>query len=171
MKRHTFILLILLTINSCAIKRQKESYATYIEHRSYVRGGDDYWEFYDNGKRYRVIGWCPSSKVIGEKYKVVYDSLQPGSNYEIDSSVPLFISGEHIGKATGFIIEDNVCVSSKKYKTIGFEYHVNGRNYQTGQTIPPRKDTLCLKIGDKFEVEYWKENPKRVIIYIDKPIK
>jgi len=164
-------ILVVITLFSCTIKRQKATYATYVEHRSYVRGGDDYWEFYYNGKRYKVIGWCPTSKVIGEKYKIIYDSLQPGGNYEIDNSMPLFIPEEHIGKTIGIIIEDNVCVNSKKYKTIGFEYHVNGRNYQTSQTIPPRKDPLCLKIGDKFEVEYWQENPKRVIIYLDKPIK
>lgn len=156
---------------SCTVKRQKETYTTYVEHRSTARGGEDYWEFSNNGKKYKVFAFKPFSGVIGEKCIIIYDSLNPGVNFEIDDSRPIFVKGEDTGKTICTIIKHDVCFTPKKGELILFEYHVNGRYYEGIQTIPPRKDFLCLKIGDKFEGEYWKQNPKRIIIHLDKPVK
>ena len=167
----TVFCLLLLMISACTIKRQKEGVATYLGHHSYVRGGSDYWEFYDNGKQYKILEGASAYIVPGEKCVLVYDSLQHDINYLVDGTRPVFISGEVTKKTFGIIITDHVCITPKSFKDIEFEYHVNGRYYNTCRTMPERKDTLCVKRGDKFEVEYWQENPKRVIIYIDKPIK
>ena len=166
-------ILIAIVLCSCGIKRQKETYVTYVEHKSYVRGGDDYWNFYDKGEKYEVLTFRPPSEVVGEKYIIIYDSLNPAVKNKIDFSRPVFIEGERTNKTTCIVIKHKACYSIKKEKNIlvEFEYYVNGRRYESICAAPLKKDTICYNVGDKFDGEYWMENPKRVIIYLDKPVK
>jgi hypothetical protein len=164
--------LVFVTLCSCAIKRQKEGVATLVEIRHSERGGSTEWIFNDDkGKKYEIDAGDAVGLMLGMKRVVVYDSLHPDINNELDCTRPVFTPEEKTGKTVCTIIFRDKCYPSKRDNEIHFGYHVNGRYYESFQPIPPRKDTICYKIGDKFEGEYWQENPKRVIIHIDKPIK
>jgi hypothetical protein len=172
MKTTVFSLLLFLMISACTVKRQKEGVATLVEIRSYVRGGSTEWTFYDDkGKKYRIESGHGDGDLVGMKYVIIYDSLHPDLNNQIIPTHPVFIHGEKTVKTVCTIIRRGKCYPSRGDNEIVFEYHVNGRYYENYQQIRPRKDTICYNVGDKFEGEYWQENPKRVIIYLDKPVK
>jgi hypothetical protein len=162
---------------ACGVyKRPVKTYATNISYgySHNVRQFESRWEFYDyNGKRCDDITSLEgeSNDVVGEKFVLIYDSLHPRRYPLIDFSKPVFLPNE-ITEKTTCIIEYPIVISHKK-KYIRFQYYVNGKGeYRGTQLVLPKKDsTLDFKKGDRFEGESWKNNPRRVIIYIDKPVK
>jgi len=148
--------------------QKKETIATYVKYSSHVRGGDAYWEWFVNGKLINDVGPNPFMP-IGSKYVVTYDSLKPEKNYSIDLSRPVFLKEESTAFTTGVLIS-NSCFTPKKHDVVIIKYRVWDEEYTLYQNEPLRKETLCIKKGDKFEVEYWTSAPARSIVHLDKPV-
>lgn len=89
------IAVLLISLYSCLpVKRQKQTYATFLKHIPMRSGGDNLWEFYDKGKRYTVFAWEPYKHIPGDKYIIVYDSLKPDRRFEIQPDRPFLRSAK-----------------------------------------------------------------------------
>ena len=166
-------LLIILSLFSCAVKRQKETVATYLGHDIngvYGRGGTDTWEFTIDGKTYRDDAW--NGYIVGAKYIMVYDSLKPIKNNKIILERPVFIKEEKTDTTIGVITKKSSFASHKTFMGISYKYQVKGTAYEWWEWKKcDIGDSILPKAGDKYVVEYWTGNPKRSIVHFDKKIK
>ena len=103
-----------------------------------------------------------SKFVNGEKFKVIYDSINP-DNYVLMLNKPLFLSGEKAAPAQGMIV---------KATTYSCEFVYGPHLLFKHQFLS--KDMLqkypMLKPGSIFEVVYSPASPGRAIIYPDQPV-
>ncbi len=177
MKKKIIIGLVLLVhihfFISCTvtIPRQKETYAVIIKpyHISNVMETD--FAYYVKGHEYTVDGNYRSYYVKGEKYKLLYDSLNP---YKCDvvQNTPLFLPSEKTKKTIGKVtclgkyfceyeyndeLSDNTGADFyfKRSQDLPYDYKIKYPN---------------LKLGQEYLVEYWVNDYRRSIIYLDKPI-
>jgi hypothetical protein len=146
--------------------------ATIVE-RDFSTTGQAYikYEYYAGTENYQglcveYLSWVPN----GEKYLLAYDSLYP----EIPKYVgglsadhPVFLPGEVTKYTVG-----KIRLPRKNDILIEFEYTISGVYYKRIQFLEGRhssRNQPQLVNGATFLVEYWVQNPKRAIIYIDKP--
>ena len=108
----------------------------------------------------------------GEKFPLLYNPDNPKDVY-VKRWQPLFLSDEVTGKITGEITYITELGFGVKQPGVSFEYidPGNGQRIERSQKIPLDYQTQFpdLSVGQRYEVEYWLENPKRAIIYLDKP--
>ena len=113
------------------------------------------------------------ANVIGEKYKVLFDSVNPNQAIVLDYQ-PVFEKTEKkrvtIGKVTRLF---RFSWTDGKYipnYAIEFSYQVDNSEFIKSQSLPKgfRDEYPDLKEGSVYEVEYWLKNPKRAIMKLKK---
>ena len=125
-----------------------------------------------DGVRYKVGFIALPGLIIGERFYLLYNPDDP-QDAVIQRWKPVFLDNESrtmtIGKLT--------YITDVKFGTpepcMSFEYPVGaGDTLRKMQGLPINYKTLFpdLTAGQNYEVEYWQENPKRAIIYLDKPV-
>ena len=120
-----------------------------------------------------------STPVIDEIFPIAYNPNNPDEFFAFSWN-PVFLNKEITKSTTGIISRapyQSKFFSKKPEKysahSIEFTFWIDGSCYRKSQHLPPmfiRNSPGKIKKGDKFEVEYWIENPQRAIIYLDKPI-
>ncbi len=134
----------------------------------YMEGIWATFQFEIKGKRYTAYSLSQPHMVIGDRFKIVYDTLHPEhANVLLDQ--PMFLPSEHIGKSIGTLLKvtPEGCEfyylpekhTSKKYK-----------KYQSFQA-DSLGDYSNLKKGDKFEVDFSPSHLERAIIYLNRPLR
>lgn len=125
-----------------------------------------------NGKEYvgTYVAQLPGL-TIGEVFPLRYNPDNP-REILVDLWEPLFLPNELISETVGEI----TCVSEVKFGSprpaVCFEYVADDETVNRLQELPMNYKTQFPKliVGQRYEVDYWKENPKRAIIYLDKPV-
>ena len=71
----------------------------------------------------------------------------------------------------GSITNEDVCFKPNQRKCeVNYTYEVNHVEHNGTYVFDNQSnDTICVKKGDRFEIEYAKLNPKRSILHLDKP--
>lgn len=147
------------------IPNSKYTVATIFNHcYGYINGGSSRADFYLNGNRFFASGPCVGTMVEGEKFKVIYDSIDPHIN-KLLLEEPVFLNGEKTAETTGIIddISNKACsyyyfVGMDKIKKVQYYYRGTDEKYPG------------LKKGARFQVDYDPNYPKRAIIYFDRPV-
>jgi hypothetical protein len=131
-------------------------------------------EFKVNGVIYNT--YIPSlkykSNVIGEKYKVVFDSEEPQKNIVLVYD-PVLDSLEGVGECEGNITRIYRFSWNKgEYSTnygMEFSYVVSGIEFKKAQSMPKGfKDNYpSIKEGGVCRVRYWTQNPERSIVLLN----
>ncbi len=132
-------------------------------------GGAFIWHIVD-GKKYQAFdGTRFYGMVIGDKFKILYDPLNP-EKFKTKSWEPVFLEDEETIEVTGEITKVNDHTWWSKGKIL-FTYQVDGKFFKRGQHLAPNYKEYYpnLKEGNKYLVRYWVKNPQRAIIYLDKP--
>lgn len=128
---------------------------------------------YVDGVRYRVgfIAQLPGL-TIGEKFYLLYNPDDPQDAF-VQRWRPLFLPNERTGKTNGAVTYITEVGFGVKAPAVDFEYVVEKEKITRTQEIPQDYKTQfpTLSEGQHFEVEYWQENPKRAIIYLDRPVR
>lgn len=187
--------IIIICFTTCAVIKLKPkavlssiTVATYLGHQSGVYGGCENWEITVNGKKIILDGLgAGAGLVAGEKYFMVYDSVNftkynLGNYSKILTYSPLFIKGEKTATSIGIIEESHFKRKKKNPKILYrisdslivetvFRVQINGVWYDHRQDNDVDSNFILPKARDQYEVEYWLENPKRVVLYLDKPIR
>lgn len=128
------------------------------------------FNYYANGQNYTFKTIANGYMVIGYKCILEYDSLDP-NQFLLHREKPLFLAGEQTVFSVGDVSEIGGGSYAFHYKAIinGKEKEIgNYQNLNWGESV---KSHLELKKYAKFVVEYWKENPRRSILYLDRPVK
>jgi hypothetical protein len=177
-----YIIIISLCLLACTtvVPRQKETYATMIGSSTYRNGPQGIYEYYVDGKKFKHIGHYDRDYVKGEKFKILYDSLHPAVDYwsGFHSEKPIFLPSEHTEKVIGTIIDIGrySCLFKYYYKFSDNTIQIKNHDpyYIRSQYIGLPKDYKTsrpdLKVGAQFLVEYWKDDYRRAIIYLDVPV-
>ncbi len=130
------------------------------------------YKYQDDSFTKRIRSSKYRANIKGEKYNVVFDSLNP-SNSIVLIFQPIFNIDEEtkitIGKITRiyqFNWSENKYISNYG---VEFQYNANGSSFTKDQSLPPqfKHQFPDLKEGDNFNVEYWLKNPERSIIKIE----
>lgn len=118
-----------------------------------------------------IGSFADKANVIGEKYKVKYDSQNPEKRVVLTES-PVFLDDELTRTTKGKITKFSL-TSHKGRTGFIFKYKISNKDFIKAQTIQSnyKEQYPDLKEGNSYEVEYWEQNPERAIIYLDKPIK
>jgi hypothetical protein len=154
--------------------RFRTTVATKISHESPYGsyGSYDLYQFYSGTKRYDYYG--PNSTLVpkGEKYLLKYDTLYPEDHYPhrvLLREYPVFLPEECTNYTVGTLKK-----VFKGHTSFAYEYTILGKKYYRIQDLadndPVRNHPQLVK-GAEFLMEYLVANPKRAIIYIDKPKK
>ncbi len=101
--------------------------------------------------------------VEGYIYKLIYEKEKP-KKYEMLRLEPLFLDSEKTEMDTGTII------SIMSGRSVRFRFVTNDLiPYKRFQGFDPK--IFSPKVGERYVVQHWSENPQRAIIYLDKPVK
>ena len=163
------------------ILRAKETYTT-LKNFGYANLGNNSdgkvakYEYNVAGKLYTYTGGFIYGSQIGEKYKILYDSLFPYT-CQIQFDKPLFLPGERTKKTIGEIVNIDIYQCNYKYSfelpgdilQALNEKPNNTREQWTGFAKNFELSRPYLKAGSKFIVEYSADNFLRAIIYLDRP--
>jgi hypothetical protein len=157
-------------------ERLRTTVATYVRYVwRYSESNYSLFEYEVDGVLYRLhsnkYGFVP-----GEKFMLQYDDLDPSDrsgakNMMILFSQPVFLSGERTTYTWGELKK-----TGKYYNIISYTYHIDGdeKEYHRILYLPEgdivKNHPQLLVPGAKFVVEYWLDNPKRSILYINMPI-
>jgi hypothetical protein len=127
---------------------------------------------YVDGVRYR-IGFNSQlpGLTIGEIFYLLYNPDDPQDAF-VQRWRPLFLSDEATGKTNGAVTYITEVGFGVKAPAVDFEYVVGKEKITRTQEIPQdyKNQFPTLSVGQRYEVEYWQENPKRAIIYLDRPV-
>ena len=106
-----------------------------------------------------------------ECFDVLYDSAKP-LDFEVQYWSPRFIVGEKTGKTIGVVTSIQPSDILSKYGALMFGFEVDGQSFERLQILPPKWESLYpeLKIGQYYEVEYWKVNSQRAILNLNHQI-
>lgn len=150
------------------------------------RGGSSFLHYVFNGQDYEIYSHYNLSiwhNVLGEKYVIKVNPQDP-EKYVPLSWLPVFSAEEEKGVTIGTI--DEIKENRPLYRhrsekillsdhSVFFTYIIHGTEFDTGykreQDLPPDYTSMfpMLKVGQTFEVHYWKEKPGRAIIFLDRP--
>jgi|SRR5690554_171459 len=131
------------------------------------------YNYKDNVFEERIGSSKYEANVIGEKYKVLFDSINPNKAIILDYQ-PIFEKSERtkvtIGKITRlyrFSWTDGKYIPNY---AIEFSYYVDSTELTKSQSLPKdfKAEYPDLKEGVEYEVEYWIKNPKRAIMKLKK---
>jgi hypothetical protein len=174
MKKLKRIGLILLFLTSCYTvnkiipeERKKITVATIINPEVIWLHGNTHSDltYNANGKKYNCTAYYLPGRVKDEKFLISYDTINP-SQSELLIEKPIFLDNERTKKTVGTIKFPN-----RNTVFLEFEYYVDNVKFHKTQILEKNKvKNPGFKKGEKYEVEYWEENPQRSIIHIDKPI-
>lgn len=110
---------------------------------------------------------------VGEIFPLLYNPDNPKDVF-VKRWQPLFLPHEATGKTTGKITYITELGFGVKQPGVSFEYvePFNGQKIERSQKIPQdyKLKFPDLLLGQHYEVEYWQENPKRAIIYLDRAV-
>lgn len=170
MSYKTGYILIVLFLGACFAEEQiPEERKVYtiaiviVPHEFHMHGASvTILEYYAKGNNYRLMTGAIPSVVKGEKFTMWYDYNNPKEHYHLMKERPVFLNEEVVYRGVGTIL-----FNVKNSYGIDFEYYVEGKRYHNGQSTGKK---INVKKAEKYEIEYWAENPQRAIIYIDKPI-
>jgi len=147
-----------LITSSCSIRVPCKGVATVVYPGGALR--NPVLEYYVGGKRY--IAKAPRQRFLvqGEKFELLYDSLNP---YKVTllTEKPVFMSHEKKLYTVGEIIR---CISGP-YTKVLFSYFADGKRYKKLQVI---EGPFYAKKGAPCEISYWAEYPQRAIL--EKPM-
>lgn len=149
-------------------RRKKETYAVLIKTNVYRYKAPNYdlFEFYVNGQRYLYKASQTHGFVVGEKYRLYYDSIDPARFKSLNLAEPLFLKEEKTGMTIGRL----TYYKSKEF-VIGYDYWINGEKHHRPQELPKAaRDIKTIAKYAYYPVEYWMDNPQRAMIYYDQPI-
>ncbi len=116
------------------------------------------------------------ANILGEKYMIVYEEKNPSKNFVLTYQ-PIFRQSELTKRCTGTITRIYwFSWSNNEYRPnhgIEFEYVINGKKFKKAQSLPKnyKEKYKNIKEGASYDVEYWKKNPKRAIINLNKSTK
>jgi|GEM_PF-7051348 len=156
--------------------RLRKTVATYVNYVwRFTERNYSLFEYEVNGVLYRFhsnkYGFVP-----GEKFMLQYDELDPGnneesSNMELLYSQPVFLTGERTAYTWGELLR-----TGEYNNVLSYTYRIDGvdKDYHRTLYLPDgdivKNHPQLLEPGAKFVVEYWLDNPKRSILYIDMPV-
>jgi len=119
-------------------------------------------EYVVNGKVYEITYEDDYSNFIpGEKFNVKYVHSNPKISRLLIGK-PIFDESDLTKITSGIIVKKNK-------NSLVYTYEIDFIEYKK-RAFFSNKVIKKLSIGDKFEVEYWIENSRRSIIYINKAI-
>ena len=146
---------------------EKEGIVTLVEKRTMASGYAGIYTYECNGKQIEIMkGDPPMTAVIGEKYHVVYDSLDC-ENVRVLYANPTFTADERCRSTEGEVYQ---AISFFFEPFVKFKYSIKGKEFERFQHMDEGfKDKYPnIKNGAKFRVKYWINNPQRSIMYFDK---
>lgn len=120
----------------------------------------------------KTIGsYANKANIIGEKYKIKYDEKNPERCIVLTEN-PVFLKNE-LTQSTKGVIKKFSLTSHKGKTSFEYEYSIDDKKFSKSQTVLSNYKDLypSLKEGATYQVEYWRKNPKRAIIHLDKPVK
>ncbi|HOS83621.1 MAG TPA: hypothetical protein PK199_01760 [Bacteroidales bacterium] len=112
----------------------------------------------------RIGSYANKANIIGEKYQLEFDENKP-ENCKVYLDKPVFLENEKTIKTTG-VIKKISPTNHKELTGIVFEYKVKENSITRAQSISISLKDILSK-GQEYTVEYWYNNPKRAIIYIE----
>jgi len=120
-----------------------------------------------------LMSATPYGLVLWEKYRILYDPEDPDhSKVLIDQ--PFFSREENT--IYGEAIVEDLTTKFVVQPVVTFKYEVNNQGtkqiFERSQYLIEsfQKEFPHLKIGAKYQVRYWSENPERAIIDLQKPL-
>ena len=136
------------------------------------------YEFFVDGKAYKG-GYAfyenVDMVVVGSKYKVAYNPLNPTQNY-IMLHNPIFEDNENVAYSIGVVSPGISVYYAKQYKAdlykFTYTFYVNEKRYRAieGYFLNINGSEKKDFAKKKFKVKYWVENPWRSIILLDEPV-
>lgn len=133
---------------------------------SYEKGRKRSAKVYFQYKKHNYITLISDYYVIGEKFIVEYEQENPKAN-RVRLDKPVFLKDEWICLTVGYLDTYN----TNYFKSFSkFIYYVDGVKYV--KLFEPIENSEVkypnAKEGYNYEVKYWKHNPQRSIILLDK---
>tara|TARA_B100000809_G_scaffold95683_1_gene94335 strand:+ start:362 stop:988 length:627 start_codon:yes stop_codon:yes gene_type:complete len=130
-----------------------------------ANGSNAILEFSIDGKTYEKL--IESTYVRGDKFKVEY-RIKNHKDSKVLRDYPLFVEGEN----TKLVIGKLITYNSSIFRSSKFDYWVDKKKYERRQYEKENSKELYPNVeeGQLFVIEYWKQDPRRSIIYLDKPI-
>ncbi len=140
-----------------------------------IRGGGNncYAYYIVNEVEYRIrFPKKYGSAQEGEKCYLRYNEYQPDEAKVLAWRVT-YLPDEVTFKVEGYIKRIYWFSFSEPKHSFEYIYIIDGDEYFRAQTLPPHYKLVYpnLKVGQKFEVECWVDNPERAIMHLDRPIK
>ena len=147
------------------IKNPKKVVGLLYRKSPATKGYDANFIYYVYGIKYELSKVDRMYFVIGQKYNILYDSINP-SNAKLLLKEPVFTIDDKTQTTHAKITSLETEFFSKKAENVNFEYQVDGATYQTCQFSD--WDKYDVKLGDMFDLEYLESNPEIAIIHLDK---
>jgi hypothetical protein len=164
-KLSIMILGLFILLTSCKIQNQAYTVGTVIDEYVHSKTPYSLFSYSVNGEEHLVHGYAEYHLAKGEKYKIVYDSLNP-EKAEVIWEEKIFLPGESTEKAIGTILK--VGPHGCEYEYLPKNSHKPFKKVQ-GYYKGTLEKYPALKKGAKFEVEYSTNNIHRAIIFFDRP--
>lgn len=127
---------------------------------------------YVEGEPYLVGFIALPGLIIGERFQLLYNPEDP-QDAIVQRWHPVFLNSEARTMKVGKLIYITDVKFGTPQPCMSFEYPAGfGDTLQKMQGLPMNYKTRYpdLTVGQHYEVEYWQENPKRAIIYLDRPV-
>lgn len=124
------------------------------------------YTFSSNNVEYTTNSNPIKNPIMGEKYIVEFDSLNP-NKCKIRADKPVFLSHEVTKYTIGYLD----VLNTNFFTSLSFTYYIDGKkftkSYEPESGIAKRYPNF--KERKKYIVKYWVENPERAIILPDQP--
>lgn len=143
----------------------QETLAKVVKFQSTSRSGsDNVLEYYVNNIPYKAYLYKSSGDQIGDVYPILYEKNHP-RKYKILKDEITFEKNERTAVTIGEVVH----VERIGKDWLRYIITVEGKEYTRSQSF--NEDTYHPKVGEEYEVEFLKTNPKRAVLNLSKRVK